>query len=110
MEYQKHTRFDGRVLMIGCGSIGQGSLPLILRHIDMDPAPIDPQTGFVTTARETDETLYLNRREVQLFGNPPLRYGYLLQIPGTGSFVTLRYSDFVKMLGRANLRVLINNK
>jgi homospermidine synthase len=36
MEYQKHTRFDGRVLMIGCGSIGQGSLPLILRHIDMD--------------------------------------------------------------------------
>jgi hypothetical protein len=83
---------------------------VIIRDINMDPAPIDPQTGFVTTARETDETLYLNRREVQLFGNPPLRYGYLLQIPGTGSFVTLRYSDFVKMLGRANLRVLINNK
>lgn len=83
---------------------------VITRDIEMDPAPIDPQTGFVTTARETDETLYLNRREIQLFGDPPLRYGYLLQIPGTGSFVTLRYSDFVKMLGRANLRVLLNDK
>lgn len=83
---------------------------VIIRDIDMDPAPIDPQTGFVTEARETDKTLYLNRREVQLFGNLPLRYGYLLQVPGTGDFVTLRYSDFVKMLGRANLRVLLNNK
>lgn len=83
---------------------------VIIRDIDMDPAPIDPQTGFVTEARETDETLYLNRREVQLFGNPPLLYGYLLQVPGTGDFVTLRYSDFVQMLGRANLRVLLNNK
>jgi homospermidine synthase len=30
-----HTRFSGRLLMLGCGSIGQGVLPLILRHIDM---------------------------------------------------------------------------
>jgi len=34
--YLKHIRFDGRLLIIGCGSIGQGSLPLILRHIDID--------------------------------------------------------------------------
>jgi homospermidine synthase len=31
----KHVRFSGRLLMLGCGSIGQGVLPLILRHIDM---------------------------------------------------------------------------
>jgi len=36
-QHAKHARFDGRILMIGCGSIGQGTLPLILRHIDMDP-------------------------------------------------------------------------
>ncbi len=36
-QHVKHARFDGRILMIGCGSIGQGTLPLILRHIDMDP-------------------------------------------------------------------------
>ena len=28
-------RFDGNLVMLGCGSIGQGVLPLILRHIDM---------------------------------------------------------------------------
>jgi homospermidine synthase len=31
----KHARFSGRLLMLGCGSIGQGVLPLLLRHIDM---------------------------------------------------------------------------
>jgi homospermidine synthase len=32
---KKHVAFSGRLLMLGCGSIGQGVLPLILRHIDM---------------------------------------------------------------------------
>src|SRR5271166_2460896 len=31
----KHVAFDGRLVMLGCGSIGQGVLPLILRHIDI---------------------------------------------------------------------------
>src|SRR3712207_5887823 len=31
----KHVSFSGRLVMLGCGSIGQGVLPLILRHIDM---------------------------------------------------------------------------
>jgi homospermidine synthase len=30
-----HARFDGRLVVLGFGSIGQGVLPLILRHIDM---------------------------------------------------------------------------
>ena len=29
------TMFTGRILMLGCGSVGQCTLPLILRHIDM---------------------------------------------------------------------------
>lgn len=32
--------FSGRLVMIGCGSIGQGVLPLMLRHLDLDPAKI----------------------------------------------------------------------
>ncbi len=32
---KKHVQFSGRVVMLGFGSIGQGVLPLILRHIDM---------------------------------------------------------------------------
>ncbi|MCF4165032.1 saccharopine dehydrogenase NADP-binding domain-containing protein [Zavarzinia compransoris] len=35
-----HTAFAGRVVMIGFGSIGQGVLPLILRHIDMPASRI----------------------------------------------------------------------
>lgn len=31
----KHVSFAGRLVMLGCGSIGQGVLPLILRHVDM---------------------------------------------------------------------------
>jgi homospermidine synthase len=31
----KHVAFQGRLVMLGFGSIGQGVLPLILRHIDM---------------------------------------------------------------------------
>ena len=29
------TLFTGRVLMLGCGSVGQCTLPLVRRHIDM---------------------------------------------------------------------------
>ena len=31
----KHVAFGGRLVMLGFGSIGQGVLPLILRHIDL---------------------------------------------------------------------------
>ena len=34
------TTFAGRVIIVGFGSIGQGILPLILRHIDVEPSRI----------------------------------------------------------------------
>ncbi|MFN3076896.1 MAG: homospermidine synthase [Alphaproteobacteria bacterium] len=34
-EYVKHVAFQGRLVMIGFGSIGQGVLPLLLRHVAM---------------------------------------------------------------------------
>lgn len=39
-QYTIHAAFSGRVLIIGFGSIGQGVLPLILRHIDIAPERI----------------------------------------------------------------------
>ena len=36
----KHVTFSGRLVMVGCGSIGQGVLPLILRHIDIAPTQV----------------------------------------------------------------------
>ena len=35
-----HTAFSGRLVVVGFGSIGQGVLPLLLRHIDMRPDQI----------------------------------------------------------------------
>jgi len=35
-----HTSFHGRLVILGFGSIGQGVLPLILRHVTIDPARI----------------------------------------------------------------------
>ncbi|MFO8125219.1 saccharopine dehydrogenase NADP-binding domain-containing protein, partial [Yoonia sp.] len=40
-----HGRIDGHIVMIGFGSIGKGTLPLIQRHFDYDPdkfSVIDP--------------------------------------------------------------------
>jgi len=35
-----HASFTGRLVIVGFGSIGQGVLPLILRHIALDPSQI----------------------------------------------------------------------
>ncbi len=35
-----HVNFAGRLIIIGFGSIGQGSLPMILRHLGMEPSRI----------------------------------------------------------------------
>src|SRR5437763_1589503 len=37
---QKHVVFPGRLVIVGFGSIGQGVLPLLLRHIDLNPDQI----------------------------------------------------------------------
>jgi homospermidine synthase len=39
-EHKIHVEFPGRILFIGFGSIGQGMLPLVLRHIGIAPERI----------------------------------------------------------------------
>ena len=36
----QYATFTGRLVIVGFGSIGQGVLPLILKHLDVDPAKI----------------------------------------------------------------------
>ncbi|HEV8677729.1 MAG TPA: saccharopine dehydrogenase C-terminal domain-containing protein [Stellaceae bacterium] len=40
MTETKHIAFSGRLVIVGFGSIGQGVLPLLLRHIDLRPDQI----------------------------------------------------------------------
>jgi len=42
---QSHQAYSGRIVIVGFGSIGQGTLPLLLRHVDVDPARITVVTG-----------------------------------------------------------------
>ncbi len=41
----KHVRFSGKLVFVGFGSVGQGVLPLILRHIDLKPEQISIVTA-----------------------------------------------------------------
>ncbi len=72
-DYPVHARFDGPIVMIGFGSIGKGSLPLILRHIAFDRrrmvviAPDDADRAIAEQAGIRFEKLALtpdNYREV----------------------------------------------
>lgn len=38
--HTKHAKFAGQLFMVGCGSIGQAMLPLLLRHLDISPTQI----------------------------------------------------------------------
>lgn len=39
-ESEKMVQFQGRLVILGCGSIGKGVLPLIFRHLDISPRQI----------------------------------------------------------------------
>ncbi|HYD98592.1 MAG TPA: saccharopine dehydrogenase C-terminal domain-containing protein [Alphaproteobacteria bacterium] len=50
-EFIREVKFGGRLVMVGFGSIGQGVLPLLLRHIEMRPSQIT-----IVTAERWGET------------------------------------------------------
>ena len=52
MQEEKQVKFQGRLVFVGFGSIGQGSLPLLLRHIDMPRERISIVTGDQRGAEE----------------------------------------------------------
>jgi homospermidine synthase len=54
-----HARFDGPIVMIGFGSIGKGTLPLIERHITFDRAKL------VVIAPDDRDRALLDERQIQ---------------------------------------------
>ena len=53
-----HARFDGPIVMIGFGSIGRGTLPLIERHIGFD------RSKFVVIAPDDEDRGLLDERKL----------------------------------------------
>jgi homospermidine synthase len=44
-DFKKHFVFKGRILIVGFGAVGQGTLPLLLRHLDMPKENVSIVTG-----------------------------------------------------------------
>jgi len=83
--YPIHVDFPGRIVLVGFGSIGQGVLPLILRHL----GGVKPERITIVTADDTGQ------REAAQFGikfvnNPLTRDNYkrvLEPLVGRGDFL-----------------------
>src|SRR6185295_15922337 len=79
-DFPVHVQFPGRLVFVGFGSIGQGVLPLVLRHIGIKPERIT-----IVTADES------GKREAAEFGvNPLTRDNYrqvLEPLIGKGDFL-----------------------
>src|SRR5262245_62704338 len=54
-----HARFEGPIVMIGFGSIGKGTLPLIERHIAFDRAK------FTVIAKDDSNRHLLDERQIR---------------------------------------------
>ena len=85
-----HARFDGPIVMIGFGSIGKGTLPLIERHIAHDPAKM------VVIAPDDSDRELLDERKLKFLHLAITKANYrdvltpLLTVgPGRGMVVNL---------------------
>jgi hypothetical protein len=54
-DFPVHVQFPGRLVFVGFGSIGQGVLPLVLRHIGIKPERITIVTATSRAKREAAE-------------------------------------------------------
>ena len=54
-DFPVHVQFPGRLVFVGFGSIGQGVLPLVLRHIGIEPERITIVTADEAGKREAAE-------------------------------------------------------
>jgi homospermidine synthase len=85
-----HARFDGPIVMVGFGSIGKGTLPLIERHIAFD------RSKFVVIAPDDSDRQLLDERQLRFIHMALTKENYreiltplLTAGPGRGMVVNL---------------------
>jgi homospermidine synthase len=74
--HKKHVAFKGRLVILGFGSIGQGVLPLILRHVDM------PRENIVVLTAEERGREVAAEYGVRFIVEPVTRENYRLVLGG----------------------------
>src|SRR5208282_2066773 len=85
-----HARFDGPIVMIGFGSIGKGTLPLLERHLAFD------RVKFAVVAPEDEDRRLLDERQLRFINAAITKENYrdvltplLTTGPGRGMIVNL---------------------
>src|SRR3954452_23518466 len=85
-----HARFDGPIVMIGFGSIGKGTLPLIERHIAFE------RSKLVVIAPDDKDRQLLDERQIRFLQLAITRENYrevltplLIAGPGRGMVINL---------------------
>jgi homospermidine synthase len=94
MDEKKHVKYRGRLVFVGFGSVGQGSLPLILRHLDM---PRERVSIITADERGREEAGHYG---VKFIVNPLTRDNYRKELESI-----LRKGDFL-----LNLSVDVSSK
>jgi len=69
-QWRQHGRIDGAIVMIGFGSIGKGTLPLIERHFDYD------KNHFVVIGPDGSDRRLLDERGIEFVHMPITRENY----------------------------------
>jgi len=89
-QWPKYGRIEGAIVMIGFGSIGRGTLPLIERHFDFD------KSHFVVIGPDDSDRALLDERGIRFIHEAVTRDnyrdllgGYLKAGPGQGFCVNL---------------------
>jgi homospermidine synthase len=98
-----HARFDGPMVMIGFGSIGRGTLPLIERHIGFD------RSKFVVIAPDDEDRRLVDERKLKFVHAAITKDNYrdvltplLTAGPGRGMIVNLSVdTSSVELMGFA---------
>src|SRR5438105_7490341 len=89
-DWPLHARFEGPIVMIGFGSIGKGTLPLIERHIAFD------RSKFAVIAPDDSDRRLLDERQIRFIHRALTKENYrdiltplLTTGPGRGMVVNL---------------------
>jgi len=80
------------------------------KSIEMDPAVIDPATGFAEEETVTEVEFMLSREELRVFRNSQIRTGLRLYLYETPGPIILRGSDFVEFNGQLEMKIRIKDE
>lgn len=116
--FANHTPLGGDIKIVLSNDLSDGNLydidpqpPIgLVRTVTIDAAPVNPATGLVTGEGTRSITIELTEEELSIFAASQMQIGFQLNLNDTGNFVTMRYSDYIRMLGATEITYQANQE